>query len=334
MHNLLVDPETPIYEQPTTHDLRLKHIIHPWHGQNADIALVGVPWDEAISAGGGRPGAAKGPDSFRNALKRFGTTYFLDQDKDIADIEIVDCGDIAVVPGDVHETHDRISAVVQFLVEKNILPVVIGGGHDISYATIRGLAHATGQVGGINIDAHFDVRPVVDGVISSGTPFWRALEENHLDGARFVELGMPANSNAQAHRDYLLHKRASIISLHQFRSQPFDHCIDHCFEKIGQQAFLSIDIDVVQQAFAPGCSAPAPIGMTPDEIANLAFIFGKNPAIQLFDLMELCPQFDHGGLTARLVASIFSSFLLGYSLRTYSYDSLSLSSDVQQRKTA
>ena len=106
-----------------------------------------------------------------------------------------------------------------------------------------------------------------------------------------------------------------MLPLAQLRADGVEPSMLKALELAGENAFFSIDIDAVQQAFAPGCSAPAPVGLTPDEITNLAFLAGASPTIKLFDLMEVCPRFDSDGRTARLAASILSYFFTGFALR-------------------
>lgn len=282
-------------------------------GTNADIGLLGVPFDNAVIAGGGRGGAKGGPDAIRKALKCFGSTYFIDLGIDISSLKIVDFGDIEVFE-DVQKTHKRVTNTVLEILEAGVFPIVLGGGHDISFGNIRALSKI-GEVGGVNIDAHFDVRPVEDGIIKSGCPFWMALESFCLDGKRFVELGMTGNCNLKEHYDYLIEKGSTIISLENFRKQKSSDVSDNVLEIVGNNSFLSLDIDAVQQAFAPGCSAPAPVGFTPDEIKNFIFDISQSSSIRLFDIMETNPLYDVDGRTSRLIASILSYFFAGYSLR-------------------
>lgn len=319
MLSFLKKPETEIFEPAQdAADLKIRNLIKPWNGEAADIGLVGVPCDEAVVAGGGRAGAKDGPTAIREALKHFGTTSFFEPGIDIHSLKMVDCGDVEIVPGNTRETHDRLTTVIRELLKRNIFPVTLGGGHDLSFATIRALAEASGQeVGGINVDAHFDVRPVKDGVITSGTPFRRALEE--LDGrfsaTRFVEVGMTGNSNSKEHYDYLKKIGSHIFTLNKVHQGSAQALMDRILVLAGKNAFFSLDMDAVQQAFAPGCSAPAPVGLYPEDITAMAFKAGRAPAIKIFDLVELNPRYDMDGRTARLAAAALSCFFSGFALR-------------------
>ena len=315
----LISPQTEIYEPVNEgEEKRLKNLFKTWDGGDADVGLIGVPFDYGIIAGGGRPGAKQGPDAIRQAIKRFGGSYFIEHDINISELSLVDCGDIDVVADDLLATHARLTEIVKSLLERSILPIILGGGHDLSFATIRALVeHSTTPIGGINVDAHLDVRPVVNNIISSGTPFWRALETfpDRFLADRFVEMGMVGNSNAQTHCDYILNKGVSLTTLDKLRLDGVSDVFRAALDVAGDDAFFSIDIDVVQQAFAPGCSAPAPLGVTPEEITAMAFYAGQAPSIKLFDLMEVSPPYDQDGRTARLAAAIIGYFLAGFVTR-------------------
>jgi len=255
-----------------------------------NIGIIGVPFDEGVTASNGRPGAKEGPKAIRQALKRYS-------------LDIEDLGDV---------DPDKVTEAVRMALERNTLPIVIGGGHDITFSTIKALTQFfERKVGGINVDSHLDVREVKNGVITSGTPFRRALEEldGKFDGNLFIELGTDKLVNSQEHIDYVKAKGAQIIAVDEFHDQ-------NLFSELGDNAFISIDIDSIQQTFAPGCSAPAPFGFNPEEVRKIAFEAGKSPNIKLFDLMELNPLYDIDGRTARLAAGLICAFVEGYNKRT------------------
>jgi arginase family enzyme len=212
-------PETEIGAPPVDRDdPRVYHVIRVDDVGPADAALLGAPFDGGVTAGGGRAGAAEGPAAVRRALRRAGTTYHLDHDLSLDDLSVVDAGDLIATP-DTAETHARLEAAVGALLARGAVPIVIGGGHDLTYATVAALArHAGGPVGGVSIDAHLDVRPVRDGRITSGTPFRRLLEElPGFTGERFVVLGPHGNRNARAHVEWLRGRGGQIVTLAEAR---------------------------------------------------------------------------------------------------------------------
>ncbi len=320
--NFLQKPSIQIYEpQQDPNDLRVKNIIWPCSsGQQADIGIVGVPFDKAVSMGGGRAGAGHAPAKVREALKKYGTTFNMEQKIDISDLNIVDFGDV-IVTEDIAETHERITSALSGLLAGGTLPIVIGGGHDISIGTVRALSEFySGDIGGINIDAHFDVREIIDGKITSGTPFRRLLEMELLKGEDFVEMGAHDNLNSSVYYEYLKSKNVSVFTLSEVAATGTAGIMQKAI-KIARSkpVFVSIDIDSVAQCYAPGCSAPDARGFNPEQIRDLAFLAGASKAVKLLDIVEINPVFDVDNRTARLGASIIISFLNGFKKRGNRY---------------
>jgi formimidoylglutamase len=305
----LVDPEDP----------RVHHCIHLDDGGAADVALLGAPFDGGVTAGGGRAGAADGPAAVRRALRRAGAAYDLDHDLSLDDLWVVDAGDV-IPAAETGETHDRLEAAVGAVLARGVVPVVIGGGHDLTFATVAALArHTGGPLGGVSIDAHLDVRPVRDGRITSGTPFRRALEAlPSFAGERFVVLGPHGNRNARAHVEWLRARGGQILTLAEARRLGATAAMETALARAagGDAAlFVSLDIDAAAQAFAPGCSAPSADGFAPGELLTFAFLAGRHPRVACFDVMEVNPRFDHDDRTAALAAAAIVQFLFGAAQR-------------------
>ncbi len=317
--NFLQKSSVQIYEpQQDPNDLRVKNIIKPGTSDRpAEIGIIGVPFDKAVSLGGGREGSRLAPDAVRKGLKKYGTTFNIEHKIDLSDLNIVDFGDVAVTE-DIAGTHERITAAVGHLLAKGILPIVIGGGHDISIGTVRALSEFHyREIGGINIDAHFDVRDIIDNRITSGTPFRKLLETGLLKGEYFVEMGAHDNLNSRTYYDYLMSKNVSVFTLPDVVAR-IPEVMEKALKITGsntRSAFISIDIDSVAQCFAPGSSAPDACGFNPEQIRELAFLAGASKAVKLLDIVEINPRFDVDNRTARLGASIIISFLNGFKMR-------------------
>jgi formimidoylglutamase len=316
-------PETEIGAPPVDReDPRVYHVIRVDDEGAADAALLGAPFDGGVMAGGGRAGAADGPAAVRRALRRAGTTYHLDHDLSLEGLSIVDAGDL-IATTDTAETHARLEAAVGALLARGAISIVIGGGHDLTYATVAALARrAGGPVGGVSLDAHLDVRPVRDGRITSGTPFRRLLEDlPGCAGERFVVLGPHGNRNARSHVEWLRARGGQIVTLAEARQLGVAAAMEAALVRaggeipIGADVFVSLDIDAAAQAFAPGCSAPGADGFRPDELLSLAFLAGRHPRVACFDVMEVNPRFDHDDRTAALAAAAIVQFLFGLAQR-------------------
>ncbi len=313
-------PAEPIFEAPQDQtDLRLRHLLRPYEGQPVSVGLLGVPSDQGVLQGGGRPGANQGPSAIRQQLKQYGTAYHFDRKADLSRLAIADFGDL--IPSEqCEETHQRLSEAVGEIFKLGALPIVLGGGHDLTFGGVRALANATrGGVGGIALDAHFDVREVKAGVITSGTPFRNILDQiPSVKGEHFVEIGVNGLVNAKVYYDYLISKKVSLFSLAKTHQVGMDAVLEKAFHVAGQDTdkiFVSIDLDAVAQAFAPGVSAPSPEGLTPEEVGLAAYRAGLHPKVAYLDIMEMNPSFDQDGRTARLAAAIVLHFLSGLAQR-------------------
>ena len=316
--NFLQKPSVEIYEpQQDRDDPRVKNIIRPASSdQMPEIGIMGVPFDKAVLLGGGRAGARLAPDAVRKALKKYGT-FNIEQKIDISDLKISDFGDVEVTE-DIEETHKRVTASASTLLNKGIFPVVIGGGHDISTGTIRALSEFhSREIGGINIDAHFDVRRIIDNRITSGTPFRKLLDTGLLNGENLVEMGAHDNLNSRIYYDFLISKKVEVFTLSQ-ASSGISLIMEKALKIAGlntRPVFVSIDIDSVAQCFAPGSSSPDAWGFDPEQIRELAFLAGASKKVELLDIVEINPEFDVDDRTARLGASIIISFLNGFKMR-------------------
>jgi formiminoglutamase len=253
------------------------------------VALLGVPDDTGVCLNGGRPGAAAGPAAFRSALARLGAA----EPAGAPWPAVWDAGDVEPA-GSLHATHARVSAAVGALLEAGMVPVVIGGGHDASFAAVRPLAERHGpRLAGVYFDAHLDVRPQ-DG---SGMAFRRLVQdcgvsELHLHGFRTMV-------NTREHLAWFIGHGGRV---HRDRSPVM-------LPIAPNELFVSFDLDVLDMAFAPGVSAANPSGWTPHNAEEWVHACGADPRVHYFDLMELCPAHDEGGRTARLAAHLFLTFV-------------------------
>lgn len=260
--------------------------------EGAAIALIGLPDDTGVRMNGGRPGAADGPWAFRRALSRYGAQRPAGIDwPSVADVGDVEPG------GSLDETHARVTAAAAAVLDAGALPVGIGGGHDLTFALVRAVAARHEAMTGVYLDAHLDVRAEA----GSGMPFRRLVEDC---GVRVLHVhGLDAFSNADEHVRW--------FGAHGGRVDSFGPA-DPWPEG---DLFVSVDLDVIDQAFAPGVSAMNPCGWTPGTADRWALAAGRNQRVRCFDIMELNPAFDEGGRTARLAARLFLSFVRGFAER-------------------
>lgn len=285
---------------------------------HADVCLVGLPLDFGTVLEGGRAGAVGAPDAIRRELRRYHKTYNLEHHVSLDNLRIADAGNLPLRHPDHAANHETIRQRLAGLLRQYPLVVVLGGSHDGTYSTVRGLFDAEGgkPVGGINLDAHADVKHKPD-LISSGTPFGKLLREGQLDGTRFTELGLHSNLNTLEDIEFLRAQKAHITPLAQVRKGGMEAAMLEALHQATATgpAFVSFDIDGVAEAYAPAVSAPSAEGFTPHQAVEAAFLAGEDPFVRLFEVVELNPVFDRDNQTARLAATIITAFLTGVASR-------------------
>lgn len=259
----------------------------------ARAAILGLPDDEGVRLNGGRPGAQGGPQALRAALARYGAA---EAALNPAFPATCDAGD--VVSGQtLEETHARVLAAAGALHERGIVPVGIGGGHDLTFPFVHAAANAHGPLEVVYLDPHLDVRAER----GSGMPF-RALVE--AGAARGLHIqGYSAFANSREHRAWFDEAGGRVDDLQPDGSWP-----------AGPLA-VSLDLDVIDQAFAPGVSATNPCGWCPARASAWVRAAGRHPGVVCFDIMELNPAFDPHGRTARLAAHLLLEFVAGLAER-------------------
>jgi len=178
-------------------------------------------------------------------------------------------------------------------------------------------------VAGINVDPHLDVRERP----GSGMPYRRLLEAGTIDGYRFSVLALGRYTNAREHLEFLHAHGGTTVSSQQILADTATGAVDAAFSKLAEApvSFLSIDLDAVDAAYAPGVSARNPVGIRPAIAGDLAERAGRTPSLRHFELVELSPTRDDpafdpadpatAGRTARLAAYLFRRFVSGVAAR-------------------
>lgn len=265
------------------------------------VAILGLADDLGIRLNRGRPGAAEGPAAFRAALARYGTA----KPDDFRWPRVFDAGDVTPAPGDgpdaLAETHDRVTEATLALLDLGLLPIGIGGGHDLTFPLVRAVAQRSPHLRGVYFDPHLDVRAEP----GSGMPFRAILEQTTV---RSVEIyGFSPLVNSNEHFTWFSHNRGRIGG--DLQEVLDDHHPDE--PERDHDLFVSLDLDVIDMAHAPGVSAMNPCGWTSREAEAAVFATGACDRVRCFDIMELSPPHDQGGRTARLAAHLFLTFLRG-----------------------
>ncbi|MFE7723158.1 formimidoylglutamase [Nocardia rhizosphaerihabitans] len=257
--------------------------------------FVGFASDEGVRRNKGRQGAAQGPEALRRALSPMALG---------APVRAFDAGTVAVTDDRLEDGQRRLGATVSDLLDAGAFPVVLGGGHEVAYGTYLGVAGAARRtpgtvVGILNLDAHFDLRP--DPVPSSGTPFRQILEAD--PDVRYAVIGISQPSNTNVLFDtadrfgvrYLLDDDCEPARVATFVEE-FLTGID--------LLYLTIDLDVLPAAVAPGVSAPAAYGVALSTIQAVCDQVTASGKLAVVDVAELNPGLDIDQRTARTAARL------------------------------
>ncbi|HKK73697.1 MAG TPA: formimidoylglutamase [Saprospiraceae bacterium] len=274
----------------------------------ADIGLLGYACDEGVRRNQGRTGAAQGPESIRRQLAKI--AFHLSGKK------VVDFGNIQPVNEKMEETQEYFAQGVFQLLHKQIFPIGLGGGHDIAYAHVSGLLNylkqkqAKASLGVINLDAHFDLRPV-KGRGNSGTPFYQLLSEWDSQ-LGYLPIGIQAAANPPQLFAIARQQKVPFIKAEECQMSSLPSVLKKVADFIQSYdyIYLSIDLDGFSSAFAPGVSAPSVMGFTPyfaQEIISAIIPSGK---LISCDIAELNPKFDRDQQTAQLAARLINKISL------------------------
>jgi formimidoylglutamase len=278
--------------------------------RNAHLFLAGAPFDGAVI---GRKGCKDGPTAIREAM-RFLASYDPVRGIDLAGFGIHDLGDIPVDANDVLATHRIVRAHATAAFQAGAGPVVfLGGDNSLSFPHVQALHDAFGgSIGLVVLDAHYDLRPVPDnGIPTSGTPYRRILESSLVKGPNLVEVGIRPYANTKALADYATQNGVRIVTTAQIREWGLDQAVGYGLEKAGDGAdhlFLSVDIDGLDQSIASGCSSPGAGGLGFGEAAAFVHAVGSDPRCRGMDLVEVAPNLDPTGNTARAAAQLVAAF--------------------------
>ncbi|MDO8526229.1 MAG: formimidoylglutamase [Deltaproteobacteria bacterium] len=274
------------------------------------FALIGVPDDRGVAIGGGRTGAKHGPDAIRKEL--FKMTLGLKGE--LEKIKLWDFGNLKLEKTQ-EAIYKKLNDLVLSLLEKNVFPIILGGGHDLSFGSLGGFLKKYPRGGIINIDPHLDCRPPeAKGKYSSGTAFHNLIEKSKLPGKNLLEFGYQPHCNAKKHFEYLKKSGVKFVPFASSLSLrgPKGALGIPVFKKFFNKTALAIsfDMDSVQALDAPGVSALAPIGYTAREALVIVQTLAHQKNMKMFEIMEVNPRFDPDHRTAKLAARLIFEILL------------------------
>jgi agmatinase len=278
-----------------------------------DVAIVGAPMDDLTSD---RPGTRFGPRAIRAASCPPGPHLEAKIDA-FAELKMVDFGDAPVVPANWEHNHAAIERVVGQVVAAGAIPIVLGGDHSIAEPDLRACAAKHGPLGLVHFDTHTDTGTEVFGVeISHGTPMYRLVESGVIDPKRYVQIGIRGYWPGE--REFAWQDERGITSffMHDVRELGIETVVERALAVVGAgPTFLSVDIDVLDPAFAPGTGTPEPGGMTVVDLLWAARTVASRVELVGADLVEVIPTaVGSADITALAAERIVREILTGIAL--------------------
>lgn len=295
-------PEEPAYAGGTTFQ-KVPLVLEEDELAGADVVVLGAPMDDAVSH---RPGTRFGPREIRFAVDGGGppTAWHMDLGVDpFAELIVVDHGDAGVVPGNAPATHRAIREAVTRIVSAGAVPIVLGGDHSIAYPDIAAVAGALapGSLAVVQFDTHADTAREIWGVEwSHGTPFRHLVDDAVIPGERLIQVGL---RGCWPYREEFEWMRSAGIRWHRMEEiteRGIDAVVDDVLEATADASslFLSVDIDALDPAYAPGTGTPEPGGMTTRELLRAVRRLVLARGLAGLEVVEVSPPYDHASITA------------------------------------
>ncbi len=279
-----------------------------------DAAIVGAPMDDLVSD---RPGTRFGPRAIRAASCPPGPHLEAKVDWS-TDLRVVDFGDAPVLPADVAHSQGAIEALVRQVAEAGAIPIVLGGDHSIAEPDIRAVAAVQGPVALVHFDTHTDTGEEVFGVeISHGTPMYRLVRDGSVDARRYVQIGLRGYWPGE--RELAWQARHGITSffMHDVRDLGIREVVERTVAIVGgAPMFLTVDVDVLDPAFAPGTGTPEPGGMSSLDLLWACRALAERLRLVGMDVVEVIPtSVGSADITALVAERVVREALTGLALR-------------------
>jgi agmatinase len=306
-------PDKPDYAGLLTY-AGMPYTQDPAELRGVDVAIVGAPFDDLVSD---RPGARFAPRAIRSASCPPGPHLEAKVDA-LAELRVVDFGDAPVVPAAPEASRRAIEETVRQVVDAGAIPVVLGGDHSIAEPDIRACAGGHGPLGLVHFDTHTDTGTEVFGVEPShGTPMWALVEAGHVDPSRYVQIGLRGYWPGAAELAWQAERGITSFFMHDVHELGVDEVVRRAVEVVGTgPAYVSVDVDVLDPAFAPGTGTPEPGGMTSGELLRACREVARAVELVGAEVVEVIPTaVGSADVTALVADRIVREILTGTALR-------------------
>ncbi len=258
--------------------------------EKADFVIFGVPYDKTSSF---REGANQAPKEIRLASWNF-ETYNFQTGFDFRDVKLYDYGDLKVKDKTPKEMVKEVQKVVTEILSKNKFPIALGGEHSITPGIIQAFSK---DIAVLSLDAHFDFRQEYENEVYNHACSSRRIAD-YVGIKNITMLGVRSAEK----EEFSDAKKLGLFYIDAFEIEKngIKKALDKTKDHLGyKQIYLTLDIDVLDPAYAPGTSTPEPFGLAPFDVVRCIETFSSN--LVGFDVVEVCPPYDNGQ-TALLAA--------------------------------
>jgi agmatinase len=234
-------------------------------------------------------------------------------------LRVVDYGDCRVGPT-IEQCHDGLRAAVSDVVRAGAVPVILGGDHSLDLPVLRVMGENYGPDGYsvIHFDTHADTGIYEPGAVTEhAAPFYRAVTEGCLDGNDLFQIGLRGSWPEPREFDWMRTAGITWYTMDDVEDRGLGDVLSEVIERAGQRArtYLSVDIDVLDPAFAPGTGTPEPGGLTTRELLRAVRRIGMSLDLCGMDVVEVSPPYDPSGITALAANRVIYETLTGMALR-------------------
>ena len=281
---------------------------------NADIAIIGAPVDMGV---GNRPGARYGPRAIRQAdywpkPAKLSNLYHLNLEVfPLKELNVVDFGDANCPPSSLEKSHEAVENKVTEALDADTIPIVLGGDHSITWPSATAVAkkYGYGNVGMVHFDAHADTRESSYGdvLVGHGSPMRRLIESGAIPGKNFVQVGLRGPWPPPVDQKWMKDQGMRWHLMAEIEKKGFDSVLEMAISEAldgPDKLYISVDVDVMDPAFAPGTGTPEPGGISSLELLRAIREIVLSKGMVAMDVVEVAPVYDQpGDITCLLYTS-------------------------------
>ncbi len=275
-----------------------------------DIAILGAPVDMGV---GNRPGARFGPRAIRQAdywpkPGKAANLYHLNLEvAPLAELNVVDFGDANCPPMSLEKSHEAVEAKVTQALDAGAIPIVLGGDHSITWPSATAVAkkYGYGKVGMVHFDAHADTRDSSYGdvLIGHGSPMRRLIESGAIPGKNFIQIGLRGPWPGPVDLKWMKEQGMRWHLMAEIEEKGFDSVLEMAIKEAldgPDKLYISVDVDVMDPAYAPATGTPEPGGISSLELLRAIRKIVLSKGMVGMDVVEVSPVYDQpGDITAQ-----------------------------------